>query len=70
MNKKNIRFYYGIVLVLVGMGVFFRIPEVMNQVAEIEFFRHKLSVVRFCFYILGIFLVIAGIVRIKEKPPE
>ncbi len=70
MNKEKIRFYYGIVLVFVGIGVFFRIPEVMNQVAEIEFFRHKLPIIRFCSYMLGVFLVIAGAVRIKKKPPE
>ncbi len=70
MNKEKIRFYYGILLVFVGIGVFFRVPEVMNQVAEIEFFRHKLSIVRFCSYMLGVFLVVAGVVRMKKKPPE
>lgn len=64
MDKKNIRFYYGIVLIAVGLGVFYRIPQVMPQIETIEFFRQKLLLVKLCFYILGVFLVLAGGIRI------
>ncbi len=67
MKNEKIKFYYGLVLIIVGIGVFFRIPRVMDQVAEIEFFRHKLVAVRFCFYMLGILLVTSGIIRVKKK---
>lgn len=66
MGKKNFTFYYGILLIAVGLGVFYRIPAVMPQVAAIEFFSNKLGLVKFCFYMLGIFLVIAGAVRIHK----
>jgi hypothetical protein len=33
-------------------------------VATIEFFSNKLGLVRFCFYILGIFLITAGAIRV------
>lgn len=64
MNKKKFTFYYGIVLIAVGLGVFYRIPVVMPQVAAIEFFSDKLGLVKLCFYILGFFLVAAGAIRI------
>ena len=66
MDKKKFTLYYGIVLIAVGLGVFYRIPAVMPQVAAIEFFSNKLGLVKFCFYMLGIFLVIAGAVRIRQ----
>jgi len=66
MDKKKFAFYYGIVLIAVGLGVFYRIPEVTEQVANIAFFSSKLFIVRFCFYMLGIFLVIAGSIRVYK----
>ncbi len=64
MDKKKFRFYYGIVLIAVGLGVFYRIPQVMPQIETIEFFRQKLFLVKLCFYILGVFLILAGSIRI------
>nr|NJM01335.1 hypothetical protein [Desulfobacula sp.] len=64
MDKKNIRFYYGIVLIAVGLGVFYRIPQVMPQIETIEFFKQKLFLVKLSFYILGLFLIVAGSIRI------
>lgn len=66
MDRKKFTFYYGIVLIAVGLGVFYRIPAVMPQVAAIEFFSNKLGLVKFCFYMLGIFLVIAGAIRVYK----
>jgi hypothetical protein len=67
MDKKTLTFYYGILLIAVGIGVFYRIPQVMPQIAEIEFFREKLMAVKFCFYILGILLILAGGIRVFKN---
>jgi len=67
MDKKKMGFYYGIILVAVGLGVFYRIPQVMLQVETIEFFRHKLMIVRACFYILGGLLILAGGIRVYKN---
>ena len=67
MDKKNFGFYYGIILVAVGLGVFYRIPQVMLQVETIEFFRQKLFLVRSSFYILGGLLILAGGIRIYKN---
>jgi len=67
MGKKNFRFYYGIILIAVGLGVFYRIPQVILQVETIEFFRQKIFLVKFCFYILGGLLILAGGIRIYKN---
>jgi hypothetical protein len=67
MDKKNFGFYYGVILLLVGLGVFYRIPSVMLQVETIDFFQQKLFLVRSSFYILGGLLVLIGIIRIHKN---
>ncbi len=67
MDKNKFTFYYGVVLIAVGLGVFYRIPQVMPQVADIEFFREKLGLVKFCFYMLGGLLVLAGSIRVFKN---
>jgi len=67
MREKKFKFYYGIILIMVGFGVFYRIPEVMLQVETIEFFRQKLLMVKSTFYILGGLLIIAGGIRIYKN---
>jgi hypothetical protein len=66
MDKKKINFYYGIVIILVGIAVFYRIPQVMPKIATIEFLSQKLVVVKACFYILGALLIMAGSIRIYK----
>jgi hypothetical protein len=67
MDKKKFRFYYGMILIAVGLGVFYRIPQVLLQVETIEFFRQKIHLVKFCFYILGGLLILAGGIRIYKN---
>ncbi len=67
MDKKKFGLYYGILLIIVGLGVFYRIPEVIVQIENIEFFRQKLLVVKICFYILGVLLIWAGGIRIHRN---
>ncbi|MBU8850018.1 MAG: hypothetical protein KOO65_01670 [Desulfobacterales bacterium] len=67
MDKKKIGFYYGIILIAVGSGIFYRIPQVMLQVETIEFFRQTLFLVRSSFYFLGGLLILAGGIRIYKN---
>jgi hypothetical protein len=67
MDKKKISFYYGFLLIAVGFAVFYRIPQVAEQMADIEYFSKKMGVLKFCFYMLGVFLVAAGGIRIYKN---
>ncbi|MEH0022247.1 MAG: hypothetical protein V6Z89_21515 [Desulfobacter sp.] len=67
MDKRTFTFYYGIVLIAVGIGVFFRIPQVMPDIETIEFFKNKIGVVKFCLYTLGGLLILAGGIRVFKN---
>ena len=67
MSKKNIQILWGTLLVLAGLGVFYRIPQVMPRVAGIEAFTGLLPFVKFCFYLLGVLLVAGGGKKMYEN---
>ena len=60
-DKRNkLQLIWGIVLLLAGMGVFFRIPQVMPRIKKIEHFTAYIPFIYFSFYLLGILLIIGG----------
>ena len=58
--KSKIQFIWGILLLLAGFGVFFRIPQVMPEIKEIEHFSRYIFFIYFCFYLIGILLIVGG----------
>ena len=58
---------WGIALVLAGIGVFYRIPQVMPKIERIEQFSSAMFYVRFCFYLLGVLLIGGGSKKIYEN---
>ena len=67
MNKKKIQLIWGAVLVMAGLGVFYRIPQVMPKIQNIEAFANAMGLIKFCFYFLGILLVFGGGKKIYEN---
>jgi cobalamin biosynthesis protein CobD/CbiB len=63
-NKIHFQLIWGILLLLAGVGVFFRIPQVMPQIKTIETFASIIGFVYFCFYLLGFLLVVGGVKKI------
>ena len=63
-NKTVIQLIWGVALVLAGIGVFFRIPQVMPKIAQIEHFSGVMFFIRFCFYLIGILLIGGGSIKI------
>ncbi|MBW2492928.1 MAG: hypothetical protein JRE65_17450 [Deltaproteobacteria bacterium] len=55
---------YGIALTLAGIGVFYRIPQVMPKVEQIQQFSSVIGFIRFCFYLMGVILIGGGIKKI------
>ena len=47
-------------LVLAGLGVFYRIPQVMPRIEQMTSFSGVLGLIRFCFYFIGVLLVYGG----------
>lgn len=51
---------WGTALIMAGLGVFYRIPQVLPRIATIEAFADAAGIIKFCFYFLGILLIYGG----------
>jgi hypothetical protein len=75
-HKKSdqVQLVWGIVLILAGLGVFYRIPQVMPKIVEISIFAEASGIVRFCFYFMGVFLIGGGCKKVihffRGKPSK
>ncbi len=58
---------WGGILFIAGVGVFFRIPQVMPRLAEIGSFSSATVFIRFCFYLIGCMLIGGGIMKICKN---
>lgn len=66
-KEKNLfQLIWGIALVLAGIGVFFRLPQVWPNIEQIEIFRPVLPFIRFSFYLMGIILIGGGGKKVYE----
>ncbi len=72
MEKNRIYFQlvWGILLLLAGVGVFFRSPQVMPQIKNIETFASIIGFIYFCFYLLGFLLILGGSKKIYANFKE
>jgi len=60
-DKKNrLQLIWGVLLLLAGIGVLFRIPQVMPEIKRIEQFSSYIYFIYFCFYLLAILLIVGG----------
>ena len=69
-NKIYFQLIWGILLLLAGVGVFFRIPQVMPQIKTIETFASIIGFIYFCFYLLGFLLILGGAKKIYANLKE
>jgi len=67
MNKKITQIIWGVRLVLAGTGVFFRIPQGRPKIEKIEEYSQIMSFIYFCFYLIGILLVVGGLKKIYNN---
>jgi Ni,Fe-hydrogenase I cytochrome b subunit len=67
INKPVFQVIYGIVLTLAGIGVFYRIPQVMPKIEQMHQFSSVMGFIRFSFYLLGVLLIGAGLKKIYEN---
>ncbi|GBC59877.1 hypothetical protein DENIS_0818 [Desulfonema ishimotonii] len=63
-NRSVFQMVWGVLLIMAGIGVFIRIPQVMPRIETIEYFASAAIFVRFCFYLMGILLMGGGAKKI------
>ncbi len=66
-NKEKIQLGWGVLLLLAGIGVFFRIPQVMPKIEQIDQFASVTLFIKFCFYLMGALLIGGGLKKIYEN---
>ncbi len=60
-DKKNTgQLIWSIALMLMGLGVFYRIPQVMPRISNYETSSIQMIFIRFCFYLVGAMLLGGG----------
>ena len=60
-GKNSTRLIWGLALVIVGIAVFFRIPQVMPRLAEMGQSAATIGFIRVCFYLMGVILIGGGV---------
>jgi len=61
-DKKNkVQLLWGMALMLMGLGVFYRIPQVMSRISSYEESSIQIMFIRFCFYLVGVMLLGGGV---------
>jgi hypothetical protein len=65
-EKMMMQFVWGIALFLAGIGMFFRIPQVMPQIKSNPQFADGIGFIYFCLYLLGVLLVGGGIKKLAH----
>jgi len=59
-TKPTLQLVWGLLLVMAGVGLFFRIPQVMPQIRQIESFSGAVPFIYFCLYFMAVFLIAGG----------
>jgi hypothetical protein len=74
--KTRLQLVWGVLLVLAGVGLVFRIPQVMPQIEQIEYFAAVIPFIYFCMYFVAVFLIAGGarklylnVKRLKSDTP-
>jgi hypothetical protein len=72
MDQKKVitQMIWGMALVLAGIGVFFRIPQVLPEILKIEQFSSISGFIYFCFYFMAVILVGGGVKKIYHNYRE
>ena len=63
-SRPVIQVIYGIVLTMAGIGVFYRIPQVMPKIEQMHQFSSVMGFIHFSFYLLGVLLIGGGLKKI------
>jgi hypothetical protein len=63
-SRSMLQLVWGIALVLAGVGVFVRIPQVMPKLEQIALFQGSFWIIRFCFILLGVLLIGGGMKKV------
>ena len=59
-GKSQIQLVWGVMLVLAGIGVIYRIPQVIPQLKQFEQYAAAIGFIYFCAYFIAVALIVGG----------
>ena len=67
-DSIQLQIVWGIILILAGVLVFYRIPQVMPKLSETyKIFESGIIFLKFCFYFIGVVLIGGGIKKLYDN---
>ena len=63
-NQNHFQLVWGILLTLMGVAFFFKIPEIVNDAKTIETLGAGIGFVYFCLYTVVLILIVGGVRKI------
>lgn len=64
---NQVQVIWAVALILAGLGVFYRIPQVMPKIEQIPKFANAAGFIKFCFYFMAIFLIGGGCKKLYHQ---
>ncbi|MCD6585127.1 MAG: hypothetical protein J7K96_05125 [Desulfobacteraceae bacterium] len=68
-NKNKVQLIWGIVLILMGVSVFFRLPVVIEKMSDTVDLNSGLYFLHFSFYLIAVILIGGGVKKILNYWP-
>lgn len=59
-SKATLQIVWGLLLVMAGVGLIFRIPQLIPQIRQIQSLDAALPFIYFCFYFMVVILIGGG----------
>ena len=66
-KKNGLQRIWGFALILMGIAVIFRIPEILERLKENPIFTSGKTYVQFCFYFISLVLIVGGIKKLVSS---
>jgi len=65
-NKSKFQLIWGCLLTFMGIAFLFRIPQIIPQIKQIEFYGPIRYFIYFCLYLIAIILIAQGVKKIFD----
>jgi uncharacterized membrane protein YidH (DUF202 family) len=66
-NKAIFPLIWGVLLLLMGVLLFFQVPQVMERIVQIEYYASIKWIIRIIIYVIAVILIGGGAKKIYEN---